>query len=94
VLVDDSGVVLGRRGSRPLDLALRKAYDRSDLDKMALKLAKTFGMPGADKLRVVRNWLSPSEEFLALGGYRSRWDRLSQVLRRRREGPLGPAGRE
>ncbi len=82
VLVADRGVVLGRAGSRPLDLTLRKAYDRSDLDKVALKLAKTFGMPRADKLRVVRNWVAPSDDFLALGGYRSAWDRYAQVTRR------------
>lgn len=91
-LVGDDGIVLGRRGSLPLDLALRKAYDRSDLDKVALKLAKTFGMPGADKLRVARNWISPSVDFLELGGYTSRWDRLAQVVRRRRVDE--PASRE
>jgi hypothetical protein len=91
VLVGDESLVLGRRGSRPLDLALRKAYDRSDLDKVALKLAKTFGMPGADKRRVVRNWIAPSADYLALGGYRSRWDRLAQVARRRRVGEGGCA---
>jgi Uncharacterised nucleotidyltransferase len=84
VLVGDEGIVLGRPGSRPLDLALRKAYDRSDLDKVALKLAKTFGMPRTDKMRVVRNWVAPSDDFLAMGGYTSRWDRLGQVARRRR----------
>lgn len=82
VLVGDERVVLGRPGSRPLDLALRKAYDRRDLDKVAVKLAKTFGMPRADKMRVVRNWVAPSEDFLALGGYRSARDRWVQVMRR------------
>jgi hypothetical protein len=86
VLVGDECVTLGRPGSRPLDLALRKAYDRSDLDKVAVKLAKTFGMPRADKRRVVRNWIAPSADYLALGGYRSRWDRVAQVARRRRVG--------
>jgi hypothetical protein len=84
VLVGDERIVLGRPGSRPLDLALRKAYDRSDLDKVALKLAKTFGMPRPDKARVVRNWVAPSADFLAMGGYSSRWDRVLQVVRRRR----------
>lgn len=88
VLIGDEGVVLGCPGSRPLDLALRKAYDRSDLDKVALKLAKTFGMPRAEKMRVVRNWLAPSADFLAMGGYTSRTDRAKQVLRR-----LGSRGR-
>jgi hypothetical protein len=92
VLVGRESVVLGRTSSRALDLALRKAYDRSDLDKVALKLAKTFGMPRTDKLRVVRNWIAPSEDFLTMGGYTSRWDRVLQVTRRRRSARSGSAG--
>ena len=89
VLIGDEGVIVGAPGSRPLDLALRRAYDRSDLDKVALKLAKTFGMPLADKVRVARNWVAPSDDFLAMGGYSSRWDRLAQVARRQWAGRRG-----
>ncbi len=81
-LLDDPGIVLGSPQSRPLDLALRRAYDRPDLDKLSLKLAKTLGMPAASKRRVLRNWVAPSQDFLALGGYSSRWDRLAQVVSR------------
>jgi hypothetical protein len=83
-LAGDADVVLGRPGSRPLDRVLRRAYDRADLDKAALKLAKTFGMPAASKMRVLRNWVSPTDEFLRRGGYTSRGDRVTQVLRRMR----------
>lgn len=83
-LVGDSSVILGRVGRRPLDRMLRNAYDRPDLDLMAMKLAKTFGMPWKEKIPAIRNFVAPSEEFLALGGYTSRTDRLGSVLRRRR----------
>jgi len=81
-LVCDPGVVLGRPGNRPLDVALRRAYNRPDLDKAALKLAKTFGMPHVDQMRVIRNWVSPSDVFLEAGGYASRLDRLTKIARR------------
>ncbi|WP_083914079.1 nucleotidyltransferase family protein [Ilumatobacter nonamiensis] len=83
VLCGADRVVVGVRGRHPLDFALRRAYDRPDLDKFDLKLAKTLGMPPRDRLRVLRNWASPSDEFLARGGYSSRWDRLWRVTRRR-----------
>ncbi|HAS11800.1 MAG TPA: hypothetical protein DCS55_14990, partial [Acidimicrobiaceae bacterium] len=82
-LLDDPELVLGAPSSRPLDLVLRRAYDRPDLDKVAMKLAKTFGMPSVDRRRVLRNWLRPSEEYLASGGYRSRRDRVASIARRR-----------
>ncbi|MEL7208932.1 MAG: nucleotidyltransferase family protein [Actinomycetota bacterium] len=44
-IVGHEGVVIGHPSSWPLDRILRKAYDRSDLDKAALKLAKAYGMP-------------------------------------------------
>jgi hypothetical protein len=37
-------------------------------------------------VRVFRNWIAPSEEFLAQGGYTSRSDRVRQVLQRVRAG--------
>jgi hypothetical protein len=84
VLVGDDAVVLGasRRGLR--NALIRRAYDRPDFDPVSVKLAKTYGMPWRDRMRVIRNWTSPTEEFLALGGYTSRADRIRQVLSRSR----------
>lgn len=78
-LMDDTTIVLGSPGHRPLDWVLRQAYDRPDLDLVVLKLAKTLGMPPGDRLQVIRNWVAPSEEFLAAGGYSSAADRISKV---------------
>ena len=84
-LVDDERIVVGRPGGRPLDVALRRAYDRPDLDKVAMKPAKTFGMPLASRMRVLHKSVAPSEEFLEHGGYASgSQDRVSQVFRRLR----------
>ena len=83
-LVDDQHIVVGRPGGRPLDVALRRAYDRPDLDKVATKLAKTFGMPLASRMRVFRNWVAPSEEFLERGATPHAVDRVNQVVRRLR----------
>lgn len=84
VLAGEPGVSLGREGHRPLDVMLRRAYDRSDLDLAMIKLAKTFGMPWNEKGRAIRGLLFPTEEFLAEGGYRSRTDRLVALVQRRR----------
>ncbi len=83
VLIGDDTIVVGAPGHRPLDWFLRRAYDRPDLDKVALKVAKTFGMPWDERLRVFRNWVAPSEEFLETGGYRSPVDRVTSIVRRR-----------
>ena len=81
-LVPGEAVIVGRRGEMPLDRILRKAYDRPDLDKAAVKLAKAYGMPWSGRRRVFRNWLFPSAGYLASGGYSSRLDRVISVVGR------------
>lgn len=93
-IVGDDRVVIGEAGNRTLDRILRRAYDRPDLDKVALKLAKAYGMPWSGRRRVVKNWLFPSESYLEAGGYRSRLDRVSSVAaRRKRASSRGPVRR-
>ncbi len=83
VLVGDRAVALGRRGHRPLDIVLRRAYDRPDLDLVSIKLAKTFGMPWREKPRAIRTLVVPEGSFLEEGGYTSQVDRLRTLIRRR-----------
>jgi hypothetical protein len=84
VLIGDADVKLGRLSDRPRDLMLRRAYDRSDLDLVSVKLAKTFGMPWREKPGAVRSLLAPTESFLAEGGYKSRTQRLVSLVGRGR----------
>jgi hypothetical protein len=51
---------------------------------MAIKLAKTYGMPWREKFGAIRGLVAPSDEFLAKGGYSSRTDRLVTLIRRPR----------
>jgi hypothetical protein len=83
-LMGDANLILGQVGSRPLDMVLRYAYDRPRLDLMAIKLAKTYGMPWREKFGAIRGLVAPSDEFLAKGGYSSRTDRLVTLIRRPR----------
>jgi hypothetical protein len=82
LILDRPDLRLGHRGNRPIDRMLRRAYDRSDDDKVAMKFTNFFGMPRNEQRDVVSNWVNPSAEFLDRGGYSSRTDRLGKVLRR------------
>lgn len=86
VLLDDPGLAFGSPRAGLRHWALRRAYDRPDLDLRAVKLAKTIGMPWSEKPEAVRRLIAPSPEFLALGGYSSRRNRLRSLLRRKKRG--------
>lgn len=82
-VVGRSDLVLGASGSHHLlDLLLRRAYDRSDDHLVAMKAATIYGMPARERLDVLENWVHPSAEYLARGGYSSRRDRVRKVVRR------------
>ncbi len=83
-VVGDERIAVGQTGDQALDRILRRAYDRPDLDTVALKLAKVYGMPWPGRRRVLKNWLTPSETFLEAGGYKSRLHRIISVVARTR----------
>lgn len=85
VLIGDERVLLGQVGSGPLNLMLRRAYDRPDLDLAAIKVAKTFGMPWHEKVTAIRRLVAPTHDYLVKGGYSSRTDRWVTLVRRRRD---------
>jgi hypothetical protein len=75
-------VVVGARRRRPLDRLLRRAFDRADDDTAVMKIATIVGMPVRERLVVLRNWISPSSDYLERGGYASPVDRVLTVFRR------------
>jgi hypothetical protein len=81
-LLDRPDLVLGCPGRRPLDLMLRRAYDRADDDTALMKASTVFGMPGRERFEVLKNWVHPSDDFLEHGGYSSTADRVVTVFRR------------
>lgn len=81
-LLDMPELKLGQRGRRPFDVIIRAAYDRPVDSKFAIKMAKFIGKPWREKRRILDNWIHPSSEYLARGGYRSRSDRLRKVTGR------------
>ena len=78
-MLDMPTIVLGEASSRPFDLLLRRAYDRSDDEKFSMKFSTFAGMPRKEQCLVVQNWVNPSSKYLERGGYTSRWDRVRAV---------------